>query len=214
VTNQKTEIEQRLLRSQLNPHFIFNAISSIQNYLFDRNDLSKALTYMSKLADLMRQILENSREENVTLSEEINTLNNYLALQQLRYNNQFGFHINVGSAINTDELLVPPLIAQPFVENAIEHGMIYRKEDGEVIINFDLRKDELVIKIKDNGKGFETVDKTSKVVSQKKKSLSTQITKERLKYISKLSNKKFHLLINSITGSGTEVTINLPILFN
>ncbi len=210
LISQKENIEQRLLRSQMNPHFIFNAISSIQNYLYDQKDLKVALTYMSKFAELMRQILENSREETVPLSTEISSLQNYLELQQLRYNNNFGYEINVDPEINTHATMVPPLIAQPFVENAIEHGMIYRVENGKVIITISSKKNNLKLVIQDNGIGYKEMKIKPNPVNFKKTSLSTKITQERLDFISKVSKRKFDLIVDKIQSGGTIVTIQLP----
>lgn len=210
LINQKDNIEQRLLRSQMNPHFIFNAISSIQNYLYDKNDLKVALTYMSKFAELMRQILENSREETIPLATEIKSLENYLELQQLRYNNSFGYEINIDPSIDANNILVPPLIAQPFVENAIEHGMIYRVENGKVQISVKSNNDQLTLVIEDNGVGFKAINIEPKKVFNKKTSLATKITRERLDLISKSSKKKFDLIIDKLQSGGTIVTIQLP----
>lgn len=208
--NSLVALEQKLLRSQMNPHFIFNAISSIQNYLFNKSDLSTALHYMSKFGDLMRQILENSREESVTLQEEITALTNYLELQQLRYSNSFGYEIKVDDEINSDTMLVPPLIAQPFVENAIEHGMIYRIENGKVIIHFKNEKDKLGLYIRDNGVAGRKMEFQNKNIEQTKKSLSTIITKERLNHISLKNRGKFELITEILANGGTLVSISLP----
>ncbi|MFT4567435.1 MAG: sensor histidine kinase YesM [Saprospiraceae bacterium] len=179
IEQQKDKIEQKSLRSQMNPNFIFNAISSIHNYLYDKNDLKIALTYMSQFGELMRQILENSREEFMPISEEIETLRNYLELQQLRYSNSFGYEFIIDEDIDTHGLMVLPLIAQPFVENSIEHGMIYRIENGIVKIKFSNIKDKLEISIEDNGIGSRSIEVEAKNIEQKKKSLRTIIIRER-----------------------------------
>ncbi len=207
---QRDSVEQRLLRSQMNPHFIFNAISSIQNYLFDKNDLKVALNYLSKFADLMRQILENSREEYITLSAEIRALKNYLELQQLRYNNSFGYELIIDPDIDPDKLLVPPLIAQPFVENAIEHGMIYRIENGKVKIKVVSQSDEITMTIEDNGVGSRQLKVNTEYKPEEKKSLATIMTRERLDHISKMTRRKFDLAIDALQSGGTIVTIQLP----
>lgn len=205
---KKMEVEQKLLRSQMNPHFIFNAISSFQNFLFDKSDLKTALSYLSKFADLMRQTLEHSREEHITLEREIESLENYLALQQLRYQNQFEYKIVIDEKIDPSETLVPPLIAQPFVENSIEHGQIYRVEGGEVIISFELLESSLRLNIIDNGVGTKNSEKYS--VGTKKSSLSTKITRERLQALATTSKQKFDLIVEQLLQGGTQVTIHLP----
>ena len=207
---QKDSIEQRLLRSQMNPHFIFNAISSIQNYLFEKSETKTALNYLSKFAKLMRQILENSREEYIPLSDEIDTLNNYLELQQLRYNNTFGYEIILDQKLQNQDLLVPPLIAQPFVENAIEHGLIYRRPNGQVKIEFKSEDENLVLSIEDNGVGKKSTTIAPATNENKKSPLATVITKERLNLISEATKNKFEMIISELKTGGTLVTIQLP----
>jgi hypothetical protein len=209
LEKQKENIEQRLLRSQMNPHFIFNAIGSIQNYLFDASDQKTALVYLSHFSELMRQILENSRETYITLNSEIDALHNYLKLQLLRYNEEFQFEINMDPHIDPNELMVPPLILQPFVENAIEHGKIYMVEDGHVIINIKLNDDQLEVNIIDNGKGLNHQQNEIKT-QMKSNSLGTQITRERLEYLSRMFNKRFNFHFLDHAKHGTQVHITLP----
>ena len=211
MRRQRIEIEQKLLRSQLNPHFIFNALSSIQNYLFNEKDFDIALNYMANLTSLMRQILENSREEYITLEEEILTITNYIKLQQLRFHDKFNFSLKVDEQIDVRDILVPPLITQPFVENAIEHGMKYIKHDGLIDIEFKINRDLLIVKIKDNGVGFDSNSVKEKRIF-KKKSVSTQIIKERLNLISSQHKRKFEYVLDSRSDFGTSVTINLPLI--
>ena len=210
LQKQKENIEGRLLRSQMNPHFIFNAISSIQNYFFDKADLKLGLSYMSKFAQLMRQILEHSREEYVTLENEIDSLNNYLEIQQLRYSNSFGYEVNVDDDLETGEILVPPLIAQPFVENAIEHGMIYRIENGSVKITFENKQDIILLSIEDNGVAGRQIEIKPRPRMKKGKSLSTKITRERLEHLSTLHKKRFELVAKTLSTGGMLVNIELP----
>lgn len=207
------ELEKKVLRLQMNPHFIFNTISSIQNYLYDKADLSIALNYMSKFADLMRQTLENSREEYISLHSEIDSLRNYLGLQKLRYNDKFNFEITVDESLNPNDLMVPPLIAQPFVENAIEHGRIYSVENGNVNVVFKKENNTISLIIEDNGVANRKLDISPKVEKKSKKSLATIITRERLAYISKERKQKFELSSKSIPNKGTTVNIKLPIIY-
>ncbi|MEL6123950.1 MAG: histidine kinase [Bacteroidota bacterium] len=170
------------------------------------------LTYLSKFGELMRQILENSREVYITLDEEIESLENYLEIQQLRYNNSFGYEIIIDHAINPSELMVPPLIAQPFVENAIEHGMIYRIENGKVKIKINTDTDKIKLSVEDNGVGIKELEVIPKNPEYTKKSLATRITRERLEAMSRISRQKFNFAIESIQSGGTLVTLDLPII--
>ena len=115
-------LEQKLLQMQLNPHFIFNSLQAIQDYIYSNNE-KEASQYLSKFARLMRLTLENSRHENIVLKKEIEGLNNYLALQKLRMGSKLQYTIAVADDIDTGFTEIPPMLIQPFVENAVEHGI-------------------------------------------------------------------------------------------
>jgi len=204
-----SESEQRLLRLQMNPHFLFNALSSIQTYLFNGEDTQKAIVYLSRFAELMRQILEYSRETYITIEDEIRTLENYLSLQQLRHNHEFDYEIEVDININRWETLIPPLMAQPFVENAIEHGKIHTQKDGKVKISFKKSNNQLLLIVEDNGIGR---TQALKFKNQKKyKSLATSITKERMELLHTLTKKQFDFETKDLTQKGTQVRLKFPL---
>jgi len=206
-------IEQKMLSLQMNPHFIFNAISSIQNYLFDERDTSTAITHLSTFAALMRQMLENSRERFIPLEEELLFLDNYLKLQKLRFNDQFDYHILVDEDLEPDAVSVPPLLTQPFVENAIEHGKIYQVDDGRLDIRVARENGQLRIQIRDNGLGLEGKHHApARETLVKKKSLSIAITRERLQLLSRLMKRTFTLDIraNGESTPGTTVSLHIP----
>ena len=207
----KLVMEQKLLRFQMNPHFIFNAISSIQNYLFDRSDLRTGLKYISNFAELMRQTLEYSREPYISLDQEISALKNYLSLQQLRFQNSFQFEIIIDDELDVQNIGIPPLIAQPFVENSIEHGLIYKVKNGKVKIRFASIQKGLSIKIEDNGVGLHSKRIERMQYFKKKKSLATKITMERLETFSKANKQKFQLMVEKMNSGGTLVSIEIPI---
>ena len=215
--NEKEEvnrIEQKLLSLQMNPHFIFNAISSIQNFLFDEGDSKKAITYLATFANLMRQMLENSRERFIPLEDEILFLNNYLKLQKLRFANKFDYEINIDSDIDISAVGIPPLLMQPFIENTIEHGKIYLVKGGLVSVNINKDAENLKITILDNGIGMDDKNKSdglSKTLVIKKKSLSISITNKRLDLLSKLLKKSYNLKIApNQDGRGVIVNLHLP----
>ena len=210
---RRLELEQKLLRFQMSPHFIFNVISSIQNFLFDKKDHKSALDYLSKFSRLMRQVLEHSREDNISLDEELASIENYLQLQQLRYENKFTYDIDIDEEIDVNTLLIPPLILQPFVENAIEHGKLYMIQDGHLTIGISnpSHLNVLQFSIEDNGLGI-TKEKMEVALSSPKKSLATKITEERLDALSKQYKRKFQLLIEKPELVGTRITIDLPII--
>jgi tetratricopeptide (TPR) repeat protein len=175
---EKNELNQKLLLSQMNPHFIFNSIDNIQSLIYNKQD-KEAVNYLTKFSKLTRQILENSSENYITLSEEVTMMDNYLVIQQLLYNNKFDFTIEVDEAVDTENILLPPMLTQPFIENAIKHGLKNTKAKGVINIGFKWVDGKLFFEITDNGLGFTTNQATNK------KSLAMKITKERLINISK-----------------------------
>ena len=131
-------MEQRLLRSQMNPHFIFNALNSIQSYVSENNTLDSEV-YLSRFSRLMRQILEHSQEEFILLKDDLNALESYLSLEQIRFENSFEYIIN-DEDINQENIMIPPMIFQPFVENAILHGIEPKATKGLINISIEVLK--------------------------------------------------------------------------
>jgi len=147
----RIDLELKSIRSQLNPHFIFNALSSIQG-LINNNEIDKANIYLSEFGSLMRDTLAGNNTNNNTLSAEIKILDRYLQLEQLRFG--FNFNINTSSNINGSEIEIPSLLLQPLVENAVKHGVSALRESGKIEVEFEKQDSDLIIKISDNGKGF------------------------------------------------------------
>ncbi|MCP4178688.1 MAG: hypothetical protein GY756_13065 [bacterium] len=211
--NKNAELEQRLLRSQMNPHFIFNAISSIQSYIIKNKPL-EASSYLANFAKLMRHILLNSRKEFISLDNEIETIENYIKLQQLRFEGKFEYSINVSDEIDEEEIVIPPMILQPFIENAVKHGISKKVDsDGMISIDFSLENDKLILEVEDNGIGRTEADKLKK---KEHKSLATEITNNRLALLGKSFKKKAEISILDLTddnknSTGTKVIIKLPV---
>lgn len=153
VQQQTTELRQKLLRSQMNPHFIFNTLFSIQTYMLE-NDAISASRFLSKFAKLMRNILENSKHEFVNLESEIEFLNDYLFIQQLRYDESFTYEVIFEGKEEPVQLQVPPMLSQPFVENAIDHGIRNIKRKGKVAVTFTSSRENIQVTISDNGVGY------------------------------------------------------------
>jgi tetratricopeptide (TPR) repeat protein len=207
---EKKSLSQKLLLSQMNPHFIFNSIDNIQSLIYT-NQSEQAVNYLTKFSNLTRQILENSSENYITLAEELTMIDNYLVIQQLLYNNKFDFKIEVINTINTEIILLPPMLTQPFIENAIKHGLRNKEEKGFVAIRFYLQQDKLFFEITDNGAGFANKEKPGK-----NKSLAMKITKERLENIT--NTKDFEVAIENLTDSdntviGAKVLFEIPYIY-
>ncbi|EDP69759.1 possible sensor protein [Flavobacteriales bacterium ALC-1] len=177
---QATLNKNKALRAQINPHFIFNSLSSIQHLVTNNNRVS-ALIYLSKFSRLTRNILESSIETNAVLSEEIKMLKDYLELESLRFDNAFSYSITIDDKLNIDTVEIPFMILQPFVENAIIHGLL-PKVKGNKILNIDFKQEEdaVVCKIEDNGIGRKTADQKEHIHKKEKKSRGMEVTKQRL----------------------------------
>ncbi len=202
--------EQKLFRTQMNPHFIFNALSSVQAFVLD-NDTETGSKYITRFARMMRKILDFSSKDFIPLSDEIELLKEYVAFQKLRFNNSFNVVFEINDNIEIDLIGVPPMIIQPFVENAIEHG-VREIQHGIIKISVFENKNQIFVEITDNGIGINKSKQKS--LSQKHFSKALDITNERLKLLSK-DKKQFpkvnitDLSENSIE-SGTKVTFELP----
>jgi tetratricopeptide (TPR) repeat protein len=207
---EKDQIKQKLLVTQMNPHFIFNSIDNIQGLIHDKKD-KEAVNYLTKFSVLTRQILENSNENYISLNEEVQMIENYLSIQQLLYNNKFDFSILVDEAIDGETIFLPPMLTQPFIENSIKHGLSNTSENGKVAIHFNLKEGKLLFEVSDNGKGFDDIKKTTS-----HKSLAMTITKERL--IGYTKNQDFVVQTDNIKDNnqnvvGAKVSFEIPYIY-
>ncbi len=162
LQQDKMELEQTVLRSQMNPHFIFNALSAIQSSLLDNNPIRTA-SYLSRFAKLIRQNFDFISEPSILLADELDALRNYMETQQLRFVDKFSYEINVAKDIDEYVVEIPPLLLQPFVENTIEHGFRNKKEKGEIIINVSRSENLICYEINDNGVGYSEGKKDDKI---------------------------------------------------
>jgi tetratricopeptide (TPR) repeat protein len=210
--HQAIELEQKLLRSQMNPHFIFNSLIAIQSYIY-KKDPVQAGDFLAKFADLIRITLENSRSEFVLLEKEIRMLQYYLDLQSLRFEYKFDYTIKLDEAIDAQSVKVPPMLAQPFIENAIEHGLRLKQDDGLISIKYHKENTHLVFTVEDNGIGREKARELE--ISKQHKSMATSITRERLEILGKSHKQKFSLELTDLTDKsgtpcGTLVKFEMP----
>lgn len=205
---ERLELEMAAVRSQLNPHFIFNALGSIQ-YLVNEQENKKANAFLTSFARLLRRVLNQSDMEKISLSEEVDTIENYLSLESLRY--EFKYHIELDERLNIELVEIPTMLIQPFVENAVIHGVAGMYDRGEIIISMSKGEEAtLVVNIKDNGKGLE--DTSSKRGNGKGLSL----TKQRCKMLERMYGEEIIFNITSLSDllaaeMGTHVSIRIPI---
>lgn len=209
------EAQDKLLRSQLNPHFLFNALSSIQLFLINKGQGKEALEYLSKFAKLMRRILENSRESMVSLEDEVSTLRHYLDLQKIRFDHKFEYHIALDTERDAADIMIPPMFAQPFIENSLEHGISHR-DDGMIKLWFKETEDGLSFRVEDNGIGVSRSTKTKKQESHR--SLATIITHDRINILRRQLKKRIQFDIRDKINdreevTGTEVVFELPVIY-
>ena len=198
-----SETELKALRAQMNPHFIFNALNSIADYI-NKNDAKSADYYLGKFAKLMRGILENSEEKEIPLSEELKMLEFYMDLESLRFKNKFNYEIKIADDINPENTFIPPMILQPFVENSILHGLSKKENNGKITIHIDKIEDLLKCTIEDNGIGRKNPNENLG------KSYGVKLTRERIALFEKSKNSDSGVFYTDLEA-GTRVELRLPL---
>ncbi|MCB9016176.1 MAG: histidine kinase [Lentimicrobiaceae bacterium] len=217
IREKNTELKTLLLRAQINPHFIFNALVAIQAYIY-KKDEKEAGRYLSEFARLMRLILENTKEEYITLEKEIQLLEYYLRLQQIRFAGKFTFHIDIDPKLDRALTKIPPMLAQPYIENAVEHGLSKKENAGHILLQMTLRGNYIVFLIEDNGIG-RARSKEIRPENSTHQSYGTGITEERLEFLRKKHKLKIQYKIedlynNNNQASGTRVTFEIPVNYS
>ena len=212
-----TEIELAALRAQMNPHFMFNSLNSIKYYILkQKND--EASKYLTKFSQLMRSILRDSKSKLICLSDELHSLTLYLELESLRFiEHEFHFSIDTSDIPDTSSIYTPPLIIQPYVENAVWHGLLHKKAPGNIWIRAFICNSALVIEIEDDGIGRKAAKKINSKSATRNKSYGLQITSDRIELIKTTYGidadvQITDLYANDGSASGTKVTLRLPMI--
>jgi hypothetical protein len=216
MNNKISNLTQKNLRSQMNPHFIFNTLNSIQYYVF-KNDRIASNDYMTKFAKLIRKTLENSEHPAIPIKEEINALELYLELEALRFKEKFKYQINIDEEIDTYMYKIPTMLIQPYVENAIGHGLMHKDGKGYIHVGLQLDTDSIICTIEDNGIGRKKAMEIKNNKNKNHKSLGTSITESRLRLVNSLYGKNMKVVYTDLTdeegnASGTKVMINIPLI--
>jgi tetratricopeptide (TPR) repeat protein len=212
-------LEQDMLRSQMNPHFIFNSLNSIKLYIIN-NEKENAVYYLNKFSKLIRKILIASTEKEMTLEDELDTMKLYMNIENIRFSNEIDFQIEVDKSINTSNIRVPSLILQPFLENALWHGLSSKENNKEIILKVTKPSEGFItITITDNGIGRKESSRINQNKILKRKSVGIAITKARLANFSKGFTKDYRIDIEDLydvngLASGTKVVVNIPIRSN
>ncbi len=204
------ELKLMALRSVMNPHFIFNVLNSIQYYI-TQNDRLNALNYLSTFSQLIRGVLNHSVSNKIKLEDEINLLKNYIELEKIRFENKFEYKIDIEANLDIDTIEIPSLLVQPYVENAILHGLNNKKGNGLLTITIYEKDDLVFFDIEDNGIGREASKKLNSQKITKHKSMGIKLTEERLKLINENKNVSVNIedLYNGDIPTGTKVTIGI-----
>jgi tetratricopeptide (TPR) repeat protein len=211
-----SEITQANLRQQMNPHFIFNTLNSIQYYMYQHDKLATN-NYLTKFSSLMRKVLDNSQQTSVPLSDELSALNLYLELESIRFKDKFEYKITVDDEIDPLMHKVPTMLIQPYVENSICHGLIPKEGKGFVNVDLKLKEDYILCVIEDNGIGREAAKERNHKREGSHNSLGTQITKSRLDLVNELYGTSLHTIYTDLKDengepAGTRVDIHIPLI--
>src|SRR5258706_5177696 len=204
------------LRAQMNPHFIFNSLNSINRFIL-QNNKAQASEYLTKFSKLVRMILQNSQAPLITLECELEALGLYLEMEALRFNYHFEYKIHVPEDLDIEVLKVPPLIIQPYVENAIWHGLMHKEEKGQLDIEVSQEGDWLYLKVADDGIGRKKASELTSKSATKHKSMGLRITAHRIAMMQNANGLESPVKINDLvepdgTAAGTEVIIKMPVI--
>lgn len=214
LKQRSSELEMQALRAQMNPHFIFNSLNSINMFILENNRL-QASEYLSKFSKLIRLILQNSQEEFIPLEKELEALQLYMELESLRFENKFEYTINISGDIDVTVIKVPPLIIQPYVENAIWHGLIHKKEKGNLEVKVETNDKTLVYTITDNGIGRKKAGELKSKSAVKQKSMGMRITADRIALLKQQNHTSIvinDLILENGSSGGTQVRIEIPVI--
>lgn len=202
------------IKAQMNPHFLFNALNTIQSYIY-MNDKQNASVYISKFSDLTRSILDMSTKETISLDEEINSLRLYLELEKMRFEDSFNYEINVSSTLNKEQTKIPSMLVQPYIENAIKHGLLHKKTNRELLLNFEKDNNYIVITIDDNGIGRKKSEELNKIKNRQHTSFAMNANKKRIDILKNTFKEISFEIIDKHSNlgepTGTKVIIKLPI---
>lgn len=213
---QASKLANRLLalkslRGQMNPHFIFNALNSVNQFI-SQQDERTANRFLSEFALLMRLVLEHSQEDFIPLQKEHEILSLYLKLEHYRFRSKFDYEIRVDDNVNTEAIQIPPMLIQPYIENAVWHGLRYKDEKGKLLLHFYRQNGNLVAEISDDGVGRQRSAELKTENQKKHNSTGLRNIEERLAIINKVYQRDYRVHIEDRKDSGTRVSIHLPVM--
>jgi len=203
VEKQLFEIQQRALRLQMNPHFIFNSLNSIQSFILSK-DIDLAVNYLSRFSQLMRLILANSRESIIPLADELQAIRYYIEIEQLRFDNKFDYTIIIDPELDEEFTGIPPMILQPYIENAIIHGLVHKISPGTITLQIIKIDSRIKCIITDNGIGRAKATEIKRDSGLNTKSRGMMITRERLELLNKSTTEKHSVMVNDLFDNNGE----------
>ncbi|MEP7377361.1 MAG: tetratricopeptide repeat protein [Chitinophagaceae bacterium] len=211
------DVSLTALRSQMNPHFIFNCLNSIKLYT-TQNETAAASEYLTKFSRLIRLVMENSRNDRITLTAELDALRLYIEMEAMRFKEKLSYNISVDKDVEMDYVEIPPLLLQPYVENAIWHGLMHKEEGGRIDVTAAMKKNEslLEINIADNGVGRAKAEELRSKTATRHKSYGMKVTSERIALINQIYKTGANVAIYDVTNdngevAGTRVVIQIPV---
>lgn len=214
--HKMVDLELKALRSQMNPHFIFNSLNSIQYFVL-KNEPKAAYTYLTKFSSLMRMILNNSVVKHISIQAELEWLETYLDLEKLRLENELDYKLNTDENLDIENTMIPSMLIQPYVENAIVHGLLPKEENRSLSVSFTKKNQQVVCVIEDNGIGRAQSMEINLKRTKKHKSQGIKLTSERLEILTQDLKFKPELIITDLfddegNATGTRITIEIPII--
>jgi LytS/YehU family sensor histidine kinase len=219
LSNKIIQLEQMALHAQMNPHFIFNCLSSLQNSIYEKN-VKEANRLLTRFASLIRQTLDNSSHIYITIEDEVKYLSNYLEVEQIRFDAKFDFTITVDQQIATRHTLIPNMVLQPFIENSIRHGIMHKTEGkGNIEVHFSYTPAHILCSVTDNGVGRAKSEFYKSRLNIQHQSKGTTITFRRIELLNSVSNKNVLIVTKDLMDannepSGTNVIIKIPHNYN
>ena len=218
LLQQAAELKMQTLRTQMNPHFIFNCLNSINRFILENNK-SDSSRYLNKFSKLVRMILQNSQSSYISLKSELESLELYIEMEMMRFDNHFSYKIIIPPELSISMLKVPPLILQPYVENAVWHGLMHKEEKGELLIEVLQKEKDLFLKITDNGIGRKQAERIASKSATKYKSMGLLLTADRIAMMQSTNGNESAVIINDLVdadgdAAGTEVQIKIPVKYD
>lgn len=208
----------KAIKSQMNPHFFYNALNTLQSFILS-NEKRLAIDYLSKFSNLTRTILEMTEKDFISISEEVKTLQLYLDIEKGRFDEDFSYEIQVGKNIDQESIKIPTMLLQPYVENAVKHGLLHKQGDKKVIILFETQNNELLISIDDNGIGRQKSNELNQIKNKNHQSFATEALQNRIDLLNEYNHKNISLKIidkqnqqNQPTGTLVEIIIPINII--